>query len=368
MKKKSTLRKRLLDRETKKRAMSNISLTMLFAILIFFILLISIVTAVVIVRVLTYFGVFLEVPTELVTDYMSMLILAVLTSLLVGMVLAVLTCRFPLRSLGRVKTEFDKLSSGDYKANIHFGLPLGAHPAFMELEESFNKLAWELENTEMLRSDFINNFSHEFKTPIVSIAGFAKLLKHPGLTDEQRTEYIDIIEEESMRLANMATNVMNLTKVENQSILTDVTEINISEQIRSAVLLLESAWAKKGLDLRLDFGEHVVEGSEELLKEVWINLIDNAVKYAPEGGYLSVEIDKADDEVEIRISNPGDIPLESKLKIWNKFYQADESHSSIGNGIGLSIVRRVIEIHRGSVNVQCEGGSVTFFVSLPIRQ
>lgn len=131
----------------------------------------------------------------------------------------------------------------------------------------------------MLRSDFINNFSHEFKTPIVSIAGFAKLLRRGNLTDEQKEEYLEVIEEESLRLSAMANNVLNLTRVENQTILTEVTRFNLSEQIRGAVLLLAEKWTPKNLYMDMQFGEHMICANEELLKQVWINLLDNAIKF-----------------------------------------------------------------------------------------
>ena len=168
-----------------------------------------------------------------------------------------------------------------------------------------------------------------------------------------------------MRLANMATNVLNLTKVENQTILTDVSVFNLSEQIRSAVLLLEGSWEKKRLDLKLDFDEYEIEASEELLKQVWINLIDNAVKYSPDGGFLEVGIEEKNDRIDVTVKNPGDISLEAKLKIWNKFYQADESHSSIGNGIGLAVVKRVVELHGGSIRVESNPSFTKFTVTLP---
>lgn len=131
----------------------------------------------------------------------------------------------------------NNLAAGNFRVRLKFGWPITNHPAFAKLSDSFNKMAEDLEHTEMLRSDFINNFSHEFKTPIVSIAGFAKLLKRSNLTEAQRAEYLNVIEEESMRLSQMATNVLNLTKVENQSILTDVSRYNLSEQLRSCILL-----------------------------------------------------------------------------------------------------------------------------------
>ena len=221
----------------------------------------------------------------------------------------------------------------------------------------------------MLRGDFINNFSHEFKTPIVSIAGFAKLLKRGNLTEEQRIAYLTSIEEESLRLSYMATNVLNLTKIENQTILTDVTEFNLSEQVRSSVLLLESKWGEKNIDLQLDFDEYAVEGNEELLKQVWINLMDNAVKFSPRCGTVILDVSESADTVTVIISNTGpEISPEKKDKIFGKFYQADESHATEGNGIGLAIVKRVIDLHSGSVAVNCKEGMTTFTVTLPRRQ
>ena len=212
----------------------------------------------------------------------------------------------------------------------------------------------------------VNNFSHEFKTPIVSIAGFAKLLSREDLTEEQRAAYLRAIEEESMRLSVMATNVLALTKIENQTILTDVSSFNLSEQLRSAVLLLEGKWTKKELELSLDFDEYEIEANEELLREVWINLLDNAVKFSPVGGLVAVTIADLGTTMMVTVSNEGQgIPSEKLSKIFNKFYQADESHATAGNGVGLAIVKRIVELHGGTVCVESEDGEVAFAVTLP---
>jgi signal transduction histidine kinase len=257
------------------------------------------------------------------------------------------------------------LASGNFKTRLSYGKPIGKHPAFKEITDSFNQMAQELEHTEMLRGDFVNNFSHEFKTPIVSIAGFAKLLKKGNLTEEQKSEYLDIIEEESLRLSDMATNVLNMTKIENQTILTDISTFNLSEQLRSCVLLLEKRWESKKLELSLEFDEYDITASEELLKQVWINLLDNAIKYSPEYGMIVIKIREDGDFYQVSIANSGEeIPIEKREKIFDKFYQVDESHSSPGNGIGLSIVKSVIDLHRGQVSVYCKNGITIFNVRL----
>lgn len=287
-------------------------------------------------------------------------------SVLLGSALSAVTSRIPLKPVNSFINAMNRLASGDYKARLHFGRVFDRHPTAVELMESFNHMAEELEKTEMLRSDFINNFSHEFKTPIVSIAGFAKLLKYGNLTEEQKTEYINIIEEESLRLATMATNVLNLTKVENQMILTGASKFNLSEQIRNCVLLLENKWSKKNIELDLAFDEYTVYANEELLKEVWINLLDNAIKYSDESGTVRINITDIESRFLISISDIGEeIPDGAKELVFRKFYQVDKSHSGIGNGIGLAIVKKIVELHGGDITVSSGQRKTVFTVSLP---
>jgi len=310
-----------------------------------------------------------------VTEYSAQgirlfLFILMAASLVVGSVFSLLALRMPLTPINRLIHGLNLLAEGEYGIRFYpttrVEKAMDEYQVVRDLTTSFNTLAAELENTEMLRSDFINNFSHEFKTPIVSIAGFAKLLKRGNLTEEQKTEYLDIIEEESLRLSAMATNVLNLTKVENQTILSDTSEYNLSEQLRTCVLLLEAKWTRKRLEPELDFDEIRIEGSEELLKEVWINLLDNAVKFAPEGSSILLKAEETAEAVTVTVKNEGpDIPPEAMGKIFNKFYQADESHATEGNGVGLAIVKRVVDLHGGTVGVKSQNGITAFTVRLP---
>ena len=297
----------------------------------------------------------------------SFILALIIGTLIIGTALAWVSSIIILKPINKILNSMNDLASGNYSSRLYFNGPVARNSTARELTDSFNKMASELEHTEMLRTDFINNFSHEFKTPIVSIAGFAKLLKRGNLTEEERIEYLDIIEEESMRLSQMATNVLNLTKVENQSILTDVTRFNLSEQIRTSVLLLENKWSRKHLELSMPSEEYYISGNEELLKQVWINLFDNAIKFSPEYGLLEAKISNGGPYVSVSISNIGDpIPQESMDKIFNKFYQADESHATEGNGVGLAIVKKIVELHHGTVGVKCKDGVTTFTVRLPV--
>lgn len=284
----------------------------------------------------------------------------------VGILVTVIATKFPLKPIRNLIDSMDRLASGDFKTRVNVGPIMKRYPSFVVVSESFNKMAEQLENTEMLRSDFINNFSHEFKTPIVTIAGFAKLLRRGNLPPEEQQEYLKIIEEESMRLSYMATNVLNLTKVENQTILSDISEYNLSEQIRSCILLLENKWGKKDLELQLEFGEHTIRANEEQLKQVWINLLDNAIKFAPEGHTVQVSITEQGNKLTVSVRNTGsEIAPEHQKKIFHKFYQADESHSTQGNGVGLAIVKRITELHGGQVRVSSAKDVTTFTVELP---
>lgn len=290
-------------------------------------------------------------------------------SLVCGTLIALFLGSVPLRSMNKMTEGLHRLASGDYKAHIEPKGFLCMIAPVRDMVESFNATAAELEGTEMLRSDFINNFSHEFKTPIVSIAGFAGLLKQGNLSREEQLEYLDIIESESRRLAQMATNVLDMTKVENQTILTDVTTFNLSEQLRTCVLLLERKWETKNLEMNLELEEHMISGNQELLKHVWVNLLDNAIKFSPEG--QTVEISAAEEEGRIAVSicNTGSfIPKEQQEAIFRKFYQADRSHNTEGNGIGLAVVKRVVELHGGTVGVESNPSFTKFTVTLPKKQ
>ena len=343
------------------------SLSLLFSVAVFGVLLVSILVSAGLLRLLTWFGM-LE-PLGILEEEIGGWTLGwflVLVSAIIGAVLAFLTRNIPMEPFNKLINNMNRLAAGDFKVRLEFGNLLKDNPAFAELSESFNTMATELENTEMLRSDFINNFSHEFKTPIVSIAGFAKLLRRGNLTEQQKQEYLAIIEEESLRLSAMATNVLNLTKIENQTILTDMTSFNLSEQLRSCVLLLEERWSRKDIALDLEFEEYDITANEELLKHVWINLLDNAIKFSPPTGEVKLRIREHRDRIEVDVTNFGaDIPQKKMGKIFDKFYQADESHSSMGNGVGLAIVKSVVLLHKGSVSASSGGGSTTFTVALP---
>lgn len=348
----------------------RVALTLLVAALVFAIQLVTVVLALLVLMILIRTGVLEGFwKNNPVLGSHPLLLVMGAVSLIVGAILSGLFGKVYMQPINRFLDQMNRLATGDFKARIHFGKPIATHPTFREVEESFNTAAEELEQTEMLRSDFINNFSHEFKTPIVSIAGFAKLLRRGDLTPEQQQEYLAIIEAESLRLSQMATGVLDLTKIENQTILTNVHSYNVAEQIRGAVLLLEDKWEKKQLQFDFQMEECQISANEELLTHVWVNLLDNAIKFSPMGGCVTIRLQEQGVQIVAKVCNMGTpIPPERMGRIFHKFYQADESHASQGNGIGLSIVEKVVQLHEGSIKVESDENGTIFTVRLPIKQ
>ena len=356
-----------LGRRKRNERPSRMSLTVVLSVFVFVILLLAIGITALGMYGFTKLGVLVDVEGDL--DLRSVILFMTLSSLVIGGFIAFFGSRLPLKPINNLINKMNRLAAGDFKARLKFSNTTLAYPAFREMSTSFNKMAEELENTELLRRDFINDFSHEFKTPIASIRGFAKLLAEDNLTEEQRRIYLSAIEEESTRLSVMATNVLSLTKIENQTILSGVSRFNLSEQLRSAILLLEGKWSKKQIALSLDFDEHTIEADEEILREVWINLLDNAIKFSPENGEVCVTVSEAENALCVTVSNTGsEIPPEKQEKIFQRFYQADGSHATVGNGIGLAIVKRIVDLHGGEISVQSANGRTSFTVLLPKKQ
>ena len=256
----------------------------------------------------------------------------------------------------------DKIAEGDYSARVNIK---GAQ-VFNDLGASFNHMAEELGSVEMLRRDFVNNMSHEFKTPIAAISGFANMLKRTDLTEEERTEYLDVIISESERLTNLSTNILNLSKLENQSTVRDKTNVDVTEELRLAVALLENKIEKKHISVECNDEEIYAYGNKELLKQVWINLLDNAIKFSPENGKIGINVSEENSETVIRISNNGEpISLSDAERIFNKFYRSEKNYSVSGNGLGLTIVKRIADLHGGSVAiVKSDEESTVFEVRL----
>ena len=275
--------------------------------------------------------------------------------------------RSKLRPMNDLAKGMHEVSQGDFSVRVE-----GENiPGDMgELVRSFNDMTQELGSLEMFRKDFINNFSHEFKTPIISIRGFARQLEREDLTDEQRREYTRIIVTESERLANMSSNILLLSKLENQQIITDKAESSLDEQIRNCILLLEKQWSDKEIELDLQLDPVTYNGNEEMMSHVWLNLISNAIKFSPLGGLLEISCMRVQNYLHVSIRDHGDgMNMETQARLFEKFYQGDSAHATEGNGLGLPLAKRIVDLCRGKITVTSQIGEGSLFsVYLPLEE
>lgn len=227
-----------------------------------------------------------------------------------------------------------------------------------------------LKSTENLQKEFINNVSHEIKTPISSIEGFAKLLKEKDLSNEEREEYANIIIEESERLINLSSRILKLSKLQNQDRIINKQQILVAEQIRRAISLLEPKWEKKNIKINVNLEECCFLGDYELLFQVWINLLDNAIKFLNNDGKIDIKIFSENEYINVMIKDYGMGMKEAEVeKIFERFYQIDKSHSQEGYGLGLAIVKRIVELSEGEIEVKSKEGKGTIVnVKLPISK
>lgn len=299
-------------------------------------------------------------------NFRSSAITALLFCAMIGamlMLVAVMQVTKPVKRLTRATKEVAK---GNFDVTVDYE----SCDEVGQLAHHFNLMTRELKNMEYLRKDFVSNVSHEFKTPIASIQGFARLLKSKDLTKEEFDEYTDVIISESGRLAKLSSNLLRLSRLENQAIPEQETEFSLDEQIRKTILLLENDWSKKNLDLDIDMQDVMYLGNEEMLQQVWINLISNAIKFSHDGGLLRVCLEKDGGFANVEITDNGaGISEEALPRIFEKFYQGDPSHSKQGNGLGLAIVKQILQSCGGEISVESEVGKGTrFTVRLPLPE
>lgn len=316
--------------------------------------------------VLVYIPLRAMIPALRILDSLASSASTLIACTIIGTGAAAIFTKWILSPLNEMIEATERISKGDFK--VHIQESFDEKSDFGILQRSFNHMARELDGIEMFRKDFINNFSHEFKTPIVSIQGFAHQLQAGGLTPAEEREYIRIIAAESDRLAKMSTNILLLSKLENQAIVTEQTEFWLDEQLRTCLVLLEKQWGPKNIELNIELEEVKYQFNEDMLSHVWLNLFNNAIKFTPEGGTVSCSLRSEPDHIIVEISDTGiGMTEETRCHIFDKFFQGDTSHTGDGNGIGLTIVSRILFLCKGSIDVRSKPGQgSTFTVTLPV--
>ena len=294
---------------------------------------------------------------------------------LIGVVIALMALLLPVnivlyrrrvREIVTLSEAIRRVAGGDFESRIIIDKKREITPIY----ESFNLMCDELQSVRILRNDFINNYSHEFKTPIASIKGFAELLIDKEMSQADQKQYLRIIADESDRLSKLASNTTLLSKLSTQQIVSDVEVYDLGAQLRECSILLSGKWL--GKDIAFD-GEEIprveFRGNKAMMQHLWINLLDNSIKYTPEGGEIKVSLEESNGNAIVKITDTGEgISDETKARLFIPYFQGDTSHSKEGLGLGLAIVMRIVELCKGSVNVDSKlGEGSTFTVTLPLK-
>lgn len=274
-------------------------------------------------------------------------------SLIIGSLLFLLAGKMFVKPISKLTQATGRIAAGDFDVKVE----TKRKDEIGNLISSFNMMANELKSIEILRNDFISDISHEFKTPLTSIEGYTKLLHN--CSDEERSQYINIITEETKRLSTLSTNILTLNSIENENSPVYNEEFSLDEQIRKAILLLENKWAEKNIELDIELDKIKFKGNKNLMYQVWINLIHNAIKFSEIGGIIQIRLKDQENPIfTIRDEGQG-IDLENHKKVFDKFYKGDKSRNSEGTGLGLSIVKRIVSMHNGEITLDSKLGKGT---------
>ncbi|MDH5163772.1 sensor histidine kinase [Heyndrickxia oleronia] len=261
-----------------------------------------------------------------------------------------------------------KIAKGDF--NVHLEFKTNREHPYTKIIDNINHMAVKLKQMEDMRQEFISNVSHEIQSPLTSISGFARALQYEELTQEERAHYLQIIETESKRLSKLSDNLLKLTSLESTNHPFDQKEFPLDKQIRTIILTCEPQWAEKDLELDISLDKVTIVGDEDLMSQVWMNLIHNSIKFTPPSGTIHVQLQQVDDKAIVKIVDTGiGMSKEDQIHIFERFYKADKARerSKGGSGLGLSIVKKIIEMHHGTIFVESEEGKgAVFTVIIPL--
>ena len=266
------------------------------------------------------------------------------------------------RPVKKILSAAERIARGDFSVRLTPSHPYGKYDEYDLIMENLNVVAVELGKSEILKTDFISNVSHELKTPLAIIQNYATLLQKENLDDETRKKHAKTLQNASRRLSDLITNILKLNKLENQELKPDIQKFNLTEALAETVLQYEELIETKRLELACDFEEILITSSPSYLEIVWNNLLSNAVKFTEAGGKIGVTLRYENGKALVKISDTGcGISPETGAKIFEKFYQGDTSHAQEGNGLGLALVKKVIDVLGGEISVSSELGKGSTF-------
>lgn len=285
-------------------------------------------------------------------------------SLIIGIFVTRALAKWFFNPIQKLRDAMDKVSEGDFSVQL---TTRSTAKEIREVYSGFNMMMNEINSTEILQSNFVSNVSHEFKTPINAIEGYSMLLQgFENLTDEQR-EYVDKIVFNTKRLSSLTGSILLLSKLENQQIPLNKTSFSLDEQIRQAIVELEIEWEKKNIEFDVDMISINYFGNEALLRHVWHNILSNAIKFSPNDSIVTVSLKKEKSKIFVSFADDGPgLSEESKKRIFDKFYQGDTSHKEEGNGLGLSLAKKIVSLEEGEIiaeNIASGGCKFTVILS-----
>lgn len=292
-------------------------------------------------------------------------LIAVFCMLVTGSITFLLIADIIVKPISRLTKATNELSKGNYRVRVNYT----GNDEIARLNRSFNQMAQQLVKQDEIRQQFISDVSHEFQTPLTAIQGFATILKNEKITDEQRQKYADIIIFHSKRLSTLSKNMLQLTLLDGEDVKLEMSEFSLIEQLNRVIETQDTLAMSKNIEIEFLIPKNDVRmiGDEARLEQVWINLINNAVKYTNENGVVTVKVKKTSKEIEVSIEDTGvGMSQEAISHIFERFYRQDKSRSVEGNGLGLSIVKRIVDLHQGTIDVYSrEDGGSQFIVKIP---
>jgi two-component system, OmpR family, phosphate regulon sensor histidine kinase PhoR len=312
-------------------------------------------------------------PALLVSEFINSLLGLLFTGMIVGGVGKLARARgwVPEMNLfGPIIEAMERMAAGDFSVRLENQYQ--DNPMVNELTNSVNKMAVELDQIENLRQEFVSNVSHEIQSPLTSIRGFAQALENEQLSPDEKRRYLGIIQAESARLSRITEDLLRLTSLEAESAKFEPRPYRLDKQIRDLILACEPQWVAKGIDMQVRLDEISITADEDLLSQVWTNLLHNSIKFTPQGGKVCVELGQQSDQIEFKISDSGaGISAEDQARVFERFFKADKARtrSNGGSGLGLSIVKKIVEMHKGNIELesQPEEGAI-FTIYLPAKQ
>lgn len=324
------------------------------------------VTAITLACLFGFFVTFILIKTGAVTVNMSNGI--AFFAFVFACVAAILLCLWYLRyrkrgeDAAKIREATEKISRGDYE--ISLGKLVSD---YKKIGEAIETVALKLRRAEEEKDDFINDFSHELKTPIVSIRGFAKLIAKGNISDEEAKEYLSFIVSESDRLVDLTASTLMLDRIQSNRLEVVEREFDLSELLRKSILTLQPEWEKKNIEIDADFGECTIKSNDELLSRVFINVLDNAIKYSRENGKVGVYVTESDEKISVTIADDGiGMDEETKRRMFDKYFRADKSRNTRGNGLGLATVKKIAELLELKIKVDSKTDKGTkFTIEIP---